>query len=102
MLRRAVLTAFAALALAAVASACPFCGAQGQTLAGEVSQADFIVLGVMKNPKQDPADFTFHLVFLVASALGIYLKSEIYHRVNAPVVSAVFVVYIGLLFSSLQ
>ena len=38
MLRRAVLTAFATLALAAVASACPFCGAQGQTLAGEVSQ----------------------------------------------------------------
>ena len=58
MLRRAVLTAFATLALAAVAAACPFCGAQGQTLAGEVSQADFIVLGVMKNPKQDPADFT--------------------------------------------
>lgn len=58
MLCRAVLSAFAAVMLAAVAAACPFCGAQGQTLAGEVSQADFIVLGVMKNPVQDPADFT--------------------------------------------
>lgn len=44
--------------LAAAASACPFCGAQGETLSGEVSKADFIVFGVMKNPKQDPADFT--------------------------------------------
>jgi hypothetical protein len=58
LVRRAALSAFATLLLAAAAAACPFCGAQGQTLAGEVSQADFIVLGVMKNPKQDPADFT--------------------------------------------
>lgn len=44
--------------LAAAASACPFCGAQGETLSGEVAKADFIVFGVMKNAKQDPADFT--------------------------------------------
>lgn len=44
--------------LAAAASACPFCGAQGETLSGEVAKADFIVYGVMKNAKQDPADFT--------------------------------------------
>ncbi len=49
------------LALAAVtapaAVACPFCSAQGQTLSGEVSQADFIVLGTLTNARRDPADF---------------------------------------------
>lgn len=58
MLRRSALAVVLLVFAAGLASACPFCGAQGQTLAGEVSQADFIVLGVMKNPKQDPADFT--------------------------------------------
>jgi hypothetical protein len=58
MFRRSAFAVVATLLAAGLAAACPFCGAQGQTLAGEVSQADFIVLGVMKNPKQDPADFT--------------------------------------------
>src|SRR5947207_633674 len=41
-----------------LASACPFCSAQGQTLSGEVNQADFIVLGTLKNAKRDPNDFS--------------------------------------------
>ena len=40
------------------AQACPFCSTQGQTLSGEVSQADFIVLGRMKNAQRDLSDFT--------------------------------------------
>ncbi|MGL4420590.1 MAG: hypothetical protein ACRCZF_07990 [Gemmataceae bacterium] len=38
--------------------ACPFCNVQGQTLSGEVNQADLIVLGTLKNPKRDPNDVT--------------------------------------------
>ncbi|CAN5387919.1 hypothetical protein BH11PLA2_BH11PLA2_08420 [soil metagenome] len=38
------------------AYACPFCGTQGQTLTGEVGQADVIVVGVMKNAKQNLED----------------------------------------------
>ena len=38
--------------------ACPFCSTQGQTLSSEVSQADFIVLGTLKNARRDPEDFT--------------------------------------------
>lgn len=50
----------AALLLFAIAElrACPFCATQGQTLSGEVSQADFIVLGTLKNPRRDPDDFS--------------------------------------------
>jgi hypothetical protein len=52
------LTALAvAAALAGRAAACPFCSAQGQTLSGEVTQADFIVLGEVKNAKRDPSEF---------------------------------------------
>lgn len=43
--------------MAPAAVACPFCSAQGQTLSGEVSQADFIVLGTLTNAQRDPADF---------------------------------------------
>ena len=39
------------------ASACPFCTSQGQTLSGEVSQANLIVFGRMVNAKQDPKEF---------------------------------------------
>jgi hypothetical protein len=39
-------------------SACPFCSSQGQTLSGEVGQADFIVLGTLSNMKRDPDDPT--------------------------------------------
>lgn len=37
---------------------CPFCSTQGQTLSGEVSQADFIVLGRMTNAQRDLNDLT--------------------------------------------
>jgi len=47
-----------ALFCAGEARACPFCATQGQTLSGEVNQADFIVLGNLKNAKRDPEDFT--------------------------------------------
>lgn len=40
------------------AGACPFCSAQGQTLSGEINQADFIVLGTLSNPQRDKNDFT--------------------------------------------
>jgi hypothetical protein len=54
------LAAGLALAVGTVpsAAACPFCSAQGQTLAGEVNQADFIVLGTLTNAQRDPNDFT--------------------------------------------
>lgn len=42
--------------LAVPAPACPFCGPPGQTLAGEVSQADFILFGTLSNPKRDLSD----------------------------------------------
>lgn len=53
-------TRFGALALAAAllvtatasaGIACPFCSVQGQTLTGEVAQADFIVYGTLANAK---------------------------------------------------
>lgn len=43
-------------ALPAGVWACPFCGAQGQTLAGEVAQADLIVVGVLRNPRRNVDD----------------------------------------------
>jgi hypothetical protein len=46
------------LAFAAGAAACPFCSVQGQTLSGEVQQADFIVLGTLTSLQRDPDDFT--------------------------------------------
>jgi len=46
------------LFLQGTATACPFCSAQGQTLSGEVGQADFIVLGSLSNVKRDPEDPT--------------------------------------------
>lgn len=46
------------LASPTLARACPFCSSQGQTLSGEVNQADFIVLGTLKNAKRDPDDIT--------------------------------------------
>ncbi len=53
---------FALLGLVLVAvppvRACPFCSTQGQTLSSEVGQADFIVLGTLKNARRDPDDFT--------------------------------------------
>lgn len=52
-------SALAAAALvAAPAAACPFCSPSGETLAGEVGQADFILFGTLGNPKRDPSDPT--------------------------------------------
>jgi hypothetical protein len=43
------------LAIPRLASACPFCNAQGQiTLTGEVQQADFILYGTLSNATPDP------------------------------------------------
>jgi len=55
---------FAALSFVVLVSftssifACPFCSSQGQTLSGEVGQADFIVLGTLSNMKSDADDPT--------------------------------------------
>ncbi|MBN9523284.1 hypothetical protein J0H58_33020 [bacterium] len=57
MTRLYAAAAVAALA-AAPAAACPFCSPTGETLAGEVGQADFILFGTLGNPKRDPADPT--------------------------------------------
>ena len=37
--------------------ACPFCTSQGQTLSGEVSQANLIIFGTLSNAKRDPNEF---------------------------------------------
>ena len=60
MLLRSLPFAFLGFALLAAGElrACPFCATQGQTLSSEVNQADFIVLGNLKNAKRDPEDFT--------------------------------------------
>lgn len=55
---RLAAAALAAALLAAPAAACPFCSPTGETLAGEVGQADFILFGTLGNPKRDPADPT--------------------------------------------
>lgn len=41
-----------------LATHCPFCGSQGQTLGGEINTADFIILAKPINPKPDKDDFT--------------------------------------------
>lgn len=59
MLARLPVAALMALLVAGPAAAlCPFCSSQGQTLSGEVQQADLIVLGTLSNAKHDPADPT--------------------------------------------
>lgn len=45
------------LSLSAAAYACPFC-TPGQTLLGEVGQADLIIFGTLSNAKRDPNDFS--------------------------------------------
>jgi len=52
-----LLALFALCAIALPASACPGCGPpSGTTLTTEVAQADFILYGTLKNPKQDAKD----------------------------------------------
>ncbi len=55
---RLTAAALAAALLAAPAAACPFCSPTGETLAGEVGQADFILFGTLGDPKRDPVDKT--------------------------------------------
>lgn len=51
--------AVAALAVAPrPAPACPFCSPSGETLSGEINQADFIVYGTLTNAQQDASDPT--------------------------------------------
>ena len=45
------------LAIPSPTPACPFCSATGETLAGEVAQADFILYGSLSNAKRDPDEF---------------------------------------------
>src|SRR5262245_45876687 len=56
--RRLALAAATVLFTLPVVYACPFCSSQGQTLTGEVAQADLIVLGTLANAKPDPNDIT--------------------------------------------
>lgn len=60
MISRWLLPAVAGLmfALPSPTAACPFCSPMGETLAGEVNQADFIVFGTLSNAKRDPNDPT--------------------------------------------
>lgn len=45
------------LSLPQPAPACPFCSAMGETLAGEVAQADFILYGTLGKAQRDPNEF---------------------------------------------
>ena len=79
MLARRLLAGLAAVAgLAAPAAACPFCSSQGQTLAGAVAQADFIVCPTAPTPpplledvaRQTPLDSYMNDVFTVPASLA--------------------------------
>lgn len=80
MTKRRFAAAVAGLLLSlGTASACPFCSVQGQTLAGEVNQADLIVLGTLKNAKRDPNDITKGTTELVIDSVvkdHPYLKNK--------------------------
>jgi hypothetical protein len=54
----AVIAALGTALSSTPAAACPFCSPTGETLAGEVSQADFILYGTLSNAKRDPSDPT--------------------------------------------
>lgn len=55
---RHLLAAVASVVVAGVASACPFCSSQGQTLAGELTAADMIVVATVVKAERDADDFT--------------------------------------------
>src|SRR4051812_23328129 len=48
-----LLTLAATFLLTSTSKACPFCTSQGQTLLGEVGQANLIVFGKLSNAKLD-------------------------------------------------
>jgi len=52
-----LLVAALLLALPQAADACPFCSATGETLGGEIAQADFILYGTLANAKRVPDEF---------------------------------------------
>ena len=54
---RRLLAALLLLALPSFAFACPFCSATGETLGGEIAQADFILYGTLGTAKRDPDEF---------------------------------------------
>ncbi|MBX9622680.1 MAG: hypothetical protein K2X82_02590 [Gemmataceae bacterium] len=56
MRSRWLVPAVALLTAAGPAAACPFCSATGETLAGEVNSADFIVYGTLGNAQRDTSD----------------------------------------------
>ena len=63
----------------AFAAACPFCASAGQTLLGEVNQAQLIVFGTMTNAKRDPNEFgkgTTDLVIEVVVKDNEFLKGK--------------------------
>ena len=45
------------LAAGPSSNACPFCSSQGQTLSGEVNQANLIIYGTLSDAKRDPNEF---------------------------------------------
>ena len=51
---------------------------------------------------QEPADLSFHLLFIVGGAGGALLTNEIYHKVLAPLSVAIYATYIALLFTALR
>src|SRR5947209_6316919 len=49
-----VLAVGALIASASASPGCPFCQGGGQTLSGEIEQADFILYGTLSNARPDP------------------------------------------------
>ncbi|MBI1210422.1 MAG: hypothetical protein GC190_03085 [Alphaproteobacteria bacterium] len=47
-------------------------------------------------------DFAFHMIFIVAATGGAVFRSELYHKIIAPLSVAIYVVYIAVLFMDLR
>ena len=77
MTRRWLLPAVLALTLAAgPAAACPFCSPSGETLAGEVNQADFILYGTLSDAKRDESDPTAFNKGTTELAIDLVIKDH--------------------------
>lgn len=77
MTRRWLLPAVLALLLAAgPAAACPFCSPSGETLAGEVNQADFILYGTLSDAKRDESDPTAFNKGTTELAIDLVIKDH--------------------------
>ena len=57
---------------------------------------------VLAGHLQEGADFIFHLIAIVGFSAGAIFKNERFHEWNAPIVTALFVSYIAMLFTTLQ